>query len=45
MIFQANLKNNFICRWCLNSSRKKITLINFKEKCGEYDECTIRISS
>ena len=39
------LKKVFICRRCLSSYTIENNLRNHKEDCGDYDICTLRISS
>ena len=44
-VFLGDHHKSFVCRRCLNSYTCENALINHKEKCGDYNICTIRTSN
>ena len=44
-VFLGNHNNSFVCRRCLSSYACENALKNHKEKCGDDNKCTIRISN
>ena len=44
-VFLGDHNKSFVCRRCLNSYTCENALINHKEKCGDDNICTIRLSN